>query len=793
MAAQVCAGDAPSAAAANADVTIADAIARADERLRQHMANRSDTAAALRLAREYLALGLFGPAHELLAAAGPAVAADPSIVALLSRTTPAGGRVAWPSRRATFDRNVAALSARGADASAIAGAWGGLTARFRLYRTSSQRWLVREQAGDQRWYPALADHARVAELSPTPPDVNQIMPGPYLFQGIGVGWYLERLYRRTRNTFHGYSAALYVIEPDAALAALALALHDWAELLSDPRVLLFVGGDCVNRFVAALDVNPNLSPPRYRMTQPGADAGLAPHAAAALTAQQTRRSAALVASLTALERRYAERGFHWWAERFSEAGRGGAPLRVLATVSTHTSFLQYSMRDAVAALHLLGCEVRLLTERSPHECVSPETYHAAVREFDPDVFLALDHLRPSFVGRIPACLPMLTWDQDALPHIFSEQNARALTPYDLVAGLPHVDFLARFGCDARQFLYAHMPASLLGGEADVTADELARFACDVSFVSHASQTVESLHAEQCAGVADAGLRRLMDCLLPMAVEHVQRVGAYDGGDLRALLRSAEESAGIRVSAIAQRDWLVGWYLWRICDRAFRHQALEWAAAWARARGARLRIYGNGWEQHPTLREFAVGPAANGRELLCVYRASAINLQLVPAGFLHQRALDGLLAGGFMLTRATAADRRDPLRARLAREMAERRLTSGAAVLTCGDDALSADFLRAGRAVGHDDAAVEETYHFLAIDAQRDYPAEVFPDFAALVFDDAASFARCADRHLADEPARRAIAARIQARVAERYGYAATMRRFLDFVAGYFRQRAGGAT
>jgi len=94
---------------------------------------------------------------------------------------------------------------------------------------------------------------------------------------------------------------------------------------------------------------------------------------------------------------------------------------------------------------------------------------------------------------------------------------------------------------------------------------------------------------------------------------------------------------------------------RIYDRMFRHQTLEWVATWARARGRTFAIHGQGWGQHPTLREFARGEVPSGRPLRALYQASAIGLQVNGYGSLHQRLLDGLASGACMICRYNPLD------------------------------------------------------------------------------------------------------------------------------------------
>jgi len=239
-----------------------------------------------------------------------------------------------------------------------------------------------------------------------------------------------------------------------------------------------------------------------------------------------------------------------------------------------------------------------------------------------------------------------------------------------------------------------------------------------------------------------------------------------------------------------RDRIVTWHLWRICDRLYRHEALQWVADWATARGRSFRIYGNGWEKHPTLSAFAAGPIQNGRELMSLYRASRINLQLMPAGFIHSRALDGLLAGGFFLTRRTAGDRCDPDIRLIGCWATARDGRSARQFMQEADATQLAAFQRVLERYRYDRNDLEHAFQTIRLDSMVSYAGEVFPDYDDIVFDNAASFARIADRFLENAELRRSFASSWRKIVSERFSYRATLRRFLGFAAAYFESMAG---
>jgi hypothetical protein len=125
-------------------------------------------------------------------------------------------------------------------------------------------------------------------------------------------------------------------------------------------------------------------------------------------------------------------------------------------------------------------------------------------------------------------------------------------------------------------------------------------------------------------------------------------------DVCAALRTALTDLGLKLPP-DDFDRLARWLTHPFNDALYRQQALGWASDAARQQGLSLALYGKGWENHPRFAPFARGPVAYGEPLAQLTRRSRINLQVVPYLCLHQRLLDGLLAGGFFLVRTHPAD------------------------------------------------------------------------------------------------------------------------------------------
>lgn len=745
-----------------------------------------DRSMRLLAVREYLKLGLTAPARSLLD--GPHGFLDSDLADIGRRLSGlASGATPWSDRAGVFTENLAALGSR-VNLSPVSdlpdrlrAAWSRRGDDFELYIDAGRVMHVRMRGGEGwRWIPFFGDHRALAAAHPLPEGVGGNFPGPYLFEGLDLGFFLERVFRETLRTFLNFSCALYVVEPDPALIALVLHLHDWRELLRDERILWFVGPDGAARLAEAWTSDLNLPTPVQAYTMNAFRPPPAPRAVHVAQCEAARRDAAMEHSREEMQRRYAGRDVHYWARRFDEACCGrGQPLTLVAGVSMHTTFLRYSMEDTRRAVEALGHRMIVLTERRPFEVVHPLHYHDTLRAHDADLFFSIDHLRPEFGNLLPENLPLLTWDQDGLPQVVTRENIAGIAPHDFVVGSTKMRFVAE-GCRPEQYLSSCIPTcpERFSG-ADLSGEELRRFACDVSYVSHASQTPRAFHEEERARPEYQGLRPLLDALYEILPSYLRDYGVVRGALPAAALADAEQRTGLRAADPALRARIQGWYLWRLGDRLFRHEALHWVADWATARGCTFRIHGNGWERHPTLARFAAGPVDNGRELLCLYRASRINLQLMPAGFLHQRALDGLAAGGFFLARRTPQDKLGAAYRRLAALIRERSILSNAALFEIQNPEIQ-HLLRlclgAHAAILRDDPM--DLTRLIPVMADETYAQESFPGFEEIAFDTPGEWAAAADRFLGDEHARRSRTDAMRDVVLARFAYRPTIERFL---------------
>jgi hypothetical protein len=388
---------------------------------------------------------------------------------------------------------------------------------------------------------------------------------------------------------------------------------------------------------------------------------------------------------TTIERYYAAKGARDFAARFDTA-RPGRP-RVLLLTTRFSTVLQYSTRDTAAAFERLGWEARVVIEPSPHHRVLSTALRAAVAEFQPDLVFQIDHLRHEHNGLFPANLPFACWIQDHLPHLATRAAGESVGALDFVLTDAAATYAEKFGYPARQCIaLPKLTVDTLplpsagegGGEGETQGGDRRNLATlrltppphrsplpqgerekdgdDLVFVSNASQSPEAMVEQAVAtyGQAPESRELVTRCCRRMIDVYASGQSLPVYGDVCTILTNSLAELGLKLPT-DDFDRLARWLTHPFNDALYRQQALVWAADAAQNLGLTLALYGKGWEHHPRFAPFARGPVAYGKPLAQLTRRSRINLQIVPYLCLHQRLLDGLMAGGFFLVRTHPSD------------------------------------------------------------------------------------------------------------------------------------------
>lgn len=615
-----------------------------------------DAGLLLLAAANFAKVGLRTAAREKLAAIPPALRGDPAVVQLASvlERLP-DDRIAPEARiaRARAGAEVVRAKAPREDAAA-------LDAALRAWeeRVGEEEWFLAADGNIARRsggaWTRLGDLAGLARSGRIPEG-----DAPVTVEGLDPPWLVLRLAEGMPPRGDGYWRRLRIVEPDLRALCDGLAAADLRGVLSQARVDLFIGPGAAERLAADLDARMATQITGPALALPGCVR--APVAPGVIEAANTRQVGRLERLTAEVARVYRGRDRAWWARRYAEAAAGGEPLRVLIPAPRFSTFVRHAAADFAAALRDLGCEAEVLTEPDDSSLLSSVGYLEAIARLRPDLVVLINYTRANLARVIPAEVPVVCWIQDALVHLFREEVGAAQGELDFVIGHLHEDLFNHFKYPRQRTLASPVVVSEAKFHAGPVDPELAkRLACEIAYAGNQSEPPEALRDrlmresaasrasvraigaifERLPAVLDAAMDGpVQGRLLEVVREEVARAGGGGGGGVDP-----------KVVSHAMNMWCRP-----MADRLLRHQTLRWAAEIAEERGWRLRIFGRGWENHPSLARYAGGPLEHGEALRASYHAAAAHLHASISGCLHQRVLECALSGGLPLCRLMRED------------------------------------------------------------------------------------------------------------------------------------------
>lgn len=599
---------------------------------------------------------------------------------------------------------------------------------------------------------------------------------PVVIGGLGYGWLWDRVAKLPCkvDTAPGHKPPVYLLTGDLERLWTVLHVHDWQQMLAEARFPIFAGPDAAAQLREFLIANPVWPRPQacVRVEQQlwSEDFTVLLNRVNEALSTETRKLA------TDLEAAFPGVPDRLWAQKLA-----GSRLRVLGITSRFTTFLQYSMRDWLAAFAALGHETRLLIEEADHLQLGQWGYARGAADFRPDLVVMIDHFRAE-VSVLPAHVPCVMWVQDRLPNIFTPVAGRAQSRLDFVLGYGRHECVHALNYPPERF----MPAPVGVNEErfvppPLTPDEKRHFGCDVSFVSNCTVPADVLIRQEIDRTEAPQVKKLLaDCF-------DQFRAIYDGGGcvtelprISAIIHQSMQNAGIQLEDTAS---LVDFFVQRINNALFRHQSLRWVAEL----DLNLHLWGNGWETNPQFARYARGVAHNERMLCSVYAASAINLQVTPFGAAHQRLYDGLAAGGFFLLRHTDGEDAERIYRRIWRWCEGQRILSGDELLRHANQEISELLDDVATITGeHPTVDISRFYNGMAETASIGFTrtaSTLWGQYNRVAFGTREQLHRLIARFLARPEDRMRVTAGMRQRVLEHLTYRRITERLLKFMAG----------
>jgi hypothetical protein len=630
--------------------------------------------------------------------------------------------------------------------------------------------------------PQIVQPQRAYELT------NQLYPKricnvPAMITGEDLGWLWNSVYQLpcgATAAAPGYRPPLYFLLKDIERLWVILHVQDWQTLLADSRVRLFVGLGAFDQFRRVLVEDAMCPWPKLSMT---VDPSLWP-AGLTIDAVLTGAYAGMIEKLSLTNQQLRNIYDMATPESFAALYSSGKPLKILGITSRYTTFLQYSMRDWLAAFDRLGHCTRLFIEGGDHEVPNNLALAIACAEFKPDLIVVIDHYRREMEG-LPEEVPVVMWVQDALTTLFCDKAGAAQGDRDYSLGFARLRMIHEFGYPADRY----MPAVVGVNEQrfaprQLSPAEQTQFACDVSFVSHANTPAEAILKAEVDRLNSAPATRLLSTIFD------QLRAVYDGGGIvtepvviRAMVDRSMRDTQTTLPP-EQMPSLMDLFTQRINNALFRHQSLNWLAEM----GVDLRLYGRGWEKHPTLHRFARGVADNVNQLSLIYQASKINLQVSPHGAVHQRVLEGLASGGFFLIRHCPGDVVERDFRAIRQWCIEQNITNDDDLRRRATVPVKAHLAAVTEAMQLDPFAGE--YPFVDVLRASEEAGYIRSagcvwgdDYDAICYRSAKELRARVEHYLSNDEDRRQRAESMRRAVCDRFTYLAITRRLLDFVAG----------
>lgn len=419
---------------------------------------------------------------------------------------------------------------------------------------------------------------------------------------------------------------------------------------------LFQGPDADAAFMASRRARIECALPECVATVLDGDVPMRAELASGLRALAAEQSALAADLSRELAHRAARRDTAWWRERFASIGGSSGSRRsgkVLVITSRYSTFVRHSAEDLVAALASLGHDATLLMEPEAGETFTAIAYLRAIASIDPDVIVQINFPRWMMGPAVPQGWPHVCWVQDAMPHLFQAANVAA--PLDFVIGHIYSGAMLRAGYTSERML--EHPVCVSERKFNrAAARPNPRFDCDVAYVSHRSETPDAFVSRF---LRESGLPAHAHSAVQAARHEVDAVISRwavgpAASELPGVAATLARSLG-RGGDPKASDLLSYRFVRPYAEQVLRHETLDWAAEICRARGLKLRLFGKGWEEHPTLREFASGPLEHGDELRQCYQLAAAHLHASIEGCGHQRIAECAMSGGIPLCRRSWTD------------------------------------------------------------------------------------------------------------------------------------------
>ncbi|MEQ8844365.1 MAG: hypothetical protein RIB58_05870 [Phycisphaerales bacterium] len=519
-----------------------------------------------------------------------------------------------------------------------------------LWPCASDRWGLSGGVLEGVGAALAAGQGAFSSTEPMWPQGDRYAP-PLVFAGLGCARAVARAVEE-RSGYLQYLPRVVVVEPRAEVALAALARFAQGEgaqaaeaLLRAPGVSWFVGPQAMGSLEGWLAERVD-DPMAGRVIGLGLPTEAGQAVVRLLGEAHARQQQTLGDRMSTL-RQWANSRQRQDAVR--ARWREGGPLRLLVCTTRYSTYMRHSAQDLVRSMESLGHAARLIVEPDDHTKMTQLHYTRAVVEFEPDGVVLLNYFRPQIGPVLPPYVPVVTWAQDAMGHLFSGGQGLRAGPKDFVAGMLFPELRTRVGVPEERMLAwpnAVSPVKFHRGKAGAGFENLR---CDVAMMTRHSERPEAYVRRKMEEVgAHTPAARTLAALeeaVPEAMARAERDRRWLVRLLREVCAQAYQRTAGRQAADAVIESLVFEVAMPLADLHFRQRVARMAARVCERRGWRLHLYGAGWSEHEDLAPHARGELAHGEELRSAYQLAGATIHASVRGLHHQRVAEAAMSGG----------------------------------------------------------------------------------------------------------------------------------------------------
>lgn len=321
--------------------------------------------------------------------------------------------------------------------------------------------------------------------------------------------------------------------------------------------------------------------------------------------------------------------------------------RVYIPTSRYTTALQYHARDCKLVLEELGCEVLLNIEKNDLQVTNENNRSDDIARFLPDIILSIDHFRRD---SDPEELVYVTWIQDPLPWIMNFETPKRLKKMDVILdAFFSSDDLINYGYPKEKMIKGPLGSNDNIYKKRVQEEEFYKLnSADIIAFSNAGDPQKGF-SEFCMFI-----KSLID--MNPKVEKVfyklytkiykdayNEINYYSNMQYVKLIESYFKKEGWSTDEESLQKMAERFRL-DVGLRIMRSVPLEWLAK----EGYDIKLYGDEWVNHKTLKKYAMGRAENGEILSRIISCAKIVVGTNQYVTTHPRIGESFLSGSLYI-------------------------------------------------------------------------------------------------------------------------------------------------